>query len=232
MNKIPIWARLFYLVRCGHSQEALALAHQQESHIRSVDQNWVSHFATWVSSPDRCLTPSQRDRFVADYNQRLRQESVNDPFKAALSKIMGRIDLQRKTAPVAIASVEDWAWLQLMLAVEHPDAAESSRGGADLASFAATVAKYGEAHFDPNGSRPLTFFRMLLMSGQFEKVPVRFASGLSSALMVWLQAVLFLEQKPLFQIDAVHFSIALSYYGLLRVSDDASDLRAPRAGRE
>lgn len=39
------------------------------------------------------------------------------------------------------------------------------------------------------------------MSGQFEK------------------AILFLQQRPNYQLDAVHFAIALAYYGLLRISD-------------
>ncbi|PLW14842.1 hypothetical protein PCASD_15821 [Puccinia coronata f. sp. avenae] len=51
--------------------------------------------------------------------------------------------------------------------------------------------------------KPLMYFRVLLMSGQFEK------------------ACLFLQQKPHFQVDAVHFAIALSYYGLLHISDSA-----------
>lgn len=170
INKSPLWARLFYLIRSGHAREALALAKREEGHIRKVDATFVAHFAAWVESPEGRLSPTQRERFVADYNQRLRQDAVHDPFKAAICKIVGRIDLQRKTAPVAVASVEDWAWLQLTLIVEGDERDELGRGSPTLATFASTVAKYGEAHFDPNGTRPLTFFRMLLISGQFEKV--------------------------------------------------------------
>lgn len=165
-----MWARLFYLVRSGFAQEALVLAQRNETHIRRVDPSFVVHFATWVESPERRLSQTQRDHFVADYNQRLRQDGINDPFKAALCKIIGRIDLQRKTAPLAVASVEDWAWLQLVLTVEGEAPEDVGRASSSLSAFAAVVSKYGEGHFDPNGTRPLTFFRMLLMSGQFEKV--------------------------------------------------------------
>ncbi|EGG05836.1 uncharacterized protein MELLADRAFT_107321 [Melampsora larici-populina 98AG31] len=63
------------------------------------------------------------------------------------------------------------------------------------------LTNYGESDFDPNGNRPFSYSTVLLMSGQFEK------------------AILFLQQTHNYQLDAVHFAIALAYYSLLGMSD-------------
>lgn len=182
--------------------------------------------------------------FLAEYNQRIREVGAGvsegigfgmgsshnlhqlvtsttnmvDPFKHAVYKIIGRVEIQRKNVPVAIANMEDWIWLQLALVREpdHPsttltensisnhhinNTSSSTHDRYGLDEFAQVISKYGESHFDPNSNRPLMYFRVLLMSGQFEK------------------AISFLQQKANYQVDAVHFAIALAYYGLLRISD-------------
>ncbi|KAA1064636.1 hypothetical protein PGT21_010162 [Puccinia graminis f. sp. tritici] len=230
INNTPVWARIFYLLRIGQISEAVKFTKTYEQHIRKTEPNFLSYFSSWASSPDRRLSKTLRDRFLAEYNQRTREVSgaeggfgsgtshataANvDPFKHAVYKIIGRIEIQRKNVPVAIASMEDWVWLQLVLvketdpALDHPVSSNNSSISSNherygLEEFAQVISKYGESHFDPNGNRPLMYFRVLLMSGQFEK------------------ACLFLQQKPHYQVDAVHFAIALSYYGLLRISDSA-----------
>ncbi len=56
---------------------------------------------------------------------------------------------------------------------------------------------FGEAYFDPKGNRPLFYFRLLLLCGQFEK------------------AVGFLFSRSAHQVDAIHFAVVLvAYYGL------------------
>ncbi|KAH9444949.1 hypothetical protein MJO29_013096 [Puccinia striiformis f. sp. tritici] len=236
INNTPVWARIFYLLRIGQVAEALKFTKGYEQHIRKTEPNFLSYFSSWASSPDRRLSKTLRDRFLAEYNQRTREVSgaeggfgsgsshpttTNvDPFKHAVYKIIGRIEIQRKNVPVAIASMEDWVWLQLALVKEtdpnldHPfsgnnNSISSAHDRYGLDEFAQVISKYGESHFDPNGNRPLMYFRVLLMSGQFEK------------------ACLFLQQKPHYQVDTVHFAIALSYYGLLRISDSAPSSEGP-----
>jgi nuclear pore complex protein Nup93 len=197
INNTPVWARIFYLLRIGQISEAVKFTKTYEQHIRKTEPNFLSYFSSWASSPDRRLSKTLRDRFLAEYNQRTREVSgaeggfgsgnshataANvDPFKHAVYKIIGRIEIQRKNVPVAIASMEDWVWLQLVLVKETDpalDHAVSSNNSSisstheryGLEEFAQVISKYGESHFDPNGNRPLMYFRVLLMSGQFEKV--------------------------------------------------------------
>ena len=49
----PLWAKLYYLVRTGHAQEALAEAFKYQQAIEHREDSFVSHFKTWVESPDR-----------------------------------------------------------------------------------------------------------------------------------------------------------------------------------
>ncbi|EGG02530.1 uncharacterized protein MELLADRAFT_22892, partial [Melampsora larici-populina 98AG31] len=216
INQTPVWARIFYLLRIGQVTEAVQFAKSQETQIRKTEPNFLSYFTSWSTSTDKRLTKTLRDRFIAEYNQRIREVSSDgglssnpiDPFKLAIYKIIGRVELQRRNVPIAISSMEDWIWLQLVLVREldqvvdhqhHHHLSNSNNPSSfdkyGLDDFAQVIAKYGETHFDPNGNRPLMYFRVLLMSGQFEKV------------------------RPNYQLDAVHFAIALAYYGLLRISD-------------
>ncbi|MBW0496005.1 hypothetical protein O181_035720 [Austropuccinia psidii MF-1] len=234
INNTPVWARIFYLLRIGHVPEAVQFTKNNEQNIRKTEPNFLSYFSSWASSTDHRLSKSLRDRFLAEYNQKVREvgslegsfgsasgrATANiDPFKHAVYKIIGRVEIQRKNVPVAVASMEDWIWLQLELVKETdnvldhlPASSINSSPGASthdrysLEEFGQVISRYGESHFDHHGNRPLMYFRVLLMSGQFEK------------------AILFLQQKPHYQIDAVHFAIALSYYGLLRISDSSASV--------
>ncbi|PLW37232.1 hypothetical protein PCASD_15347 [Puccinia coronata f. sp. avenae] len=179
MNNTPVWARIFYLMRIGQIPEALKFTKAHEQHIRKTKPNFLSYFSSWASNPDRRLSKTLRDQFLAEYNQRTREVSgaeggfgagsshattTNvDPFKHAVYKIIGRIEIQSKNVPVAIASMEDWIWLQLVLvketdpALDHPvtnnnSSVLSTHDRYCLEEFAQVIAKYGESHFDPNGN--------------------------------------------------------------------------------
>lgn len=49
----PLWAKLFYLVRTGHVQEALAEATQFQQAIENREASFVTLFRTWIESPNR-----------------------------------------------------------------------------------------------------------------------------------------------------------------------------------
>lgn len=49
----PIWAKLYFLVRTGHVQEALQEALQNQQIIEHREASFFSHFKTWIESPER-----------------------------------------------------------------------------------------------------------------------------------------------------------------------------------
>lgn len=146
------------------------------------------------------LTGHARSQIRADYAQKvLGGVQKHDPFKLALLKILGRCDLQRKTIPEVIQTTEDYLWLQLWLVREGVVLPEES--SYTLADLQQIVRDFGPSVFDPKNNNPLRYFFALLLVGLFE------------------EAIVCLYQSP-FQLDVVHFAVAMAYYGALRVVDD------------
>ncbi|KDR68691.1 hypothetical protein GALMADRAFT_256474 [Galerina marginata CBS 339.88] len=209
----PLWAKLFYLVRTGHVQEALAEATSFQQAIESREASFVTHFRTWVESPDRKLPKAHRDHLQAVYNAHMLHSATADPFKLALYKLMGRLEPGRRSVPLVTTTTEDWLWFQFAMVDEDED------GG--LRALADVLLGYGERHFDgpPNqpGSRRGVWAGVLLMCGQFER------------------AVAALWEYQETEVEAVHLAIALAYHGLLRVSSraetsDVTPLSLPPSG--
>lgn len=98
--------------------------------------------------------------------------------------------------------MEDWVWLQFNLVRETVRSEDSPTESFGLEELRATISDIGQRHFSPgseNASGYGTFFFLQILAGMFE------------------QAVSFLYQHN--YTAAVHFAIALDYYGLLRVAD-------------
>ena len=68
-----------------------------------------------------------------------------------------------------------------------------------LGEFQTKLLEFGPKHFDPQQTNPYKFFRVLLLSAQFER------------------AIDHLYRYESSQVEAVHMAIALKYYGLLRL---------------
>ena len=221
-NNTPVWARIYYLLRSGHAKEALAFATENEAALQKLEKSFVPYFKAWLDSPDRRLPKLLRDRFLSEYNQRIRYlTDTSDPYKHALYKLIGRVEINRRNVPGVTQTTEDWLWFQLSLVRETEGQGEAPHEKYGLRDLAAVLLKFGEAHFDPKGTRPLLYFQVLLLSGQFERVGLlcfRAVCFLTVAdFSTSTQAIAFLLQHSQYQADAVHFAIALAYYGLLRV---------------
>ncbi|KAL4069265.1 nucleoporin-interacting protein NIC96 [Scleroderma citrinum] len=194
----PLWAKLFYLLRTGHAQEALDEAIRCQAAIEHREPSFVSHFRSWIESPDRRLSKSHRDYLLSVYNAHMLHAATADPFKLALYKLLGRLEPSRRSVPHVTTTIEDWLWFQLAMVDEEEE------GG--LRGLTEVLLGYGEHHFE--GARKGVWASVLLMCGQFER------------------AVAALWEHPETEIEAVHLTIALAYHGLLRVPPRAetSDL--------
>ncbi|KAF9542861.1 nucleoporin-interacting protein NIC96 [Agrocybe pediades] len=195
----PLWAKLFYLVRTGHTQEALAEATKYQQAIENREASFVGHFRTWIESPERKLPKAHRDHLQAVYNAHMLHSSTADPFKLALYKLMGKLEPSRRSVPLVTTTTEDWLWFQFSMVDEDED------GG--LRALTEVLLGYGERHFDgpanqPNSRRGV-WAGVLLMCGQFER------------------AVAALWEHQETEVEAVHLAIALAYHGLLRVASRA-----------
>ncbi|KAH9938956.1 nucleoporin-interacting protein NIC96 [Epithele typhae] len=191
----PLWARLFYMIRTGHLQEALAEAMQHQVAIERRESSFLSHLRAWIESPDRRLPKPHRDQLHAAYNAHMLHSSSADPFKLALYKLMGKIDPSRRSVAGVTVTTEDWLWFQLSMVDED------EFGG--LRGLSEVLLGYGERHFDgapgQKGAKRGVWAGVLLMCGQFER------------------AVAALWDHNEMEVEAVHLAIALAYHGLLRV---------------
>jgi len=133
---------------------------------------------------------------------RVAPENQNDPYQIACYKIIGRCELSKRSIDGISQGVEDWIWLQFSLAREVNRVDENAGDVFGLEEIRDTIREIGQRHFS-KGAEGMggygTFFFLQILGGMFE------------------QAVSYLYNYS--YVAAVHFAIALDYYGLLRVSD-------------
>ncbi|PWN43818.1 NIC-domain-containing protein [Ceraceosorus guamensis] len=215
---LPLWAIIFHLLRTGNEHAALDIITENDEAIQRTGgsaggTSLVAYFKAWMDSPERLLPKSLRDRIVSSYNATFRggvlSSGSSDGYKQGLYRLLGRIDIHKRFPVVLTRSTENWLWVQLSLIRDLDSSSpfatqdEENGDGYGLVQLGNKLLGFGEKHFDPKGARPLHYFQILLLSGQFE------------------QAVAFLYSRPQHQVDAVQFAAALSYYGLLRVPSQA-----------
>ncbi len=198
------WILIFYLLRCGFVREAVEYVSNDPA-FQSTDRKFISYLTNYASSLDRRLSRRLQDMISGEYQQRQRNapEHTLDPYRMACYKVVGRCDLNRRNLDTIGQGVEDWIWLQFNLAREVDRAEEMSGETFGLDQIRETVEEIGQKHFqkaqaEASGGYGVYFF-MQILAGMFEP------------------AVAYLHSYN--PVSAVHFAIALSYYGLLRVSD-------------
>ncbi|KAI1945710.1 nuclear pore complex subunit [Ophidiomyces ophidiicola] len=195
------WVLIFYLLRCGFVSEAAEYVSMDQG-FRSMDYKFVTYMTTYAQQ--RRLPRDLQQKLNGEYQQRLRNapENTVDPYRMACYKIIGRCDLSQRRLEGMTQGVEDWMWLQFTLAREDSRAEEVAGDVFGLHEIQADIAEIGQRIFVKTQDTPGgygTFFLLQILGGMFE------------------QAVSYIGSFA--PIDAVHFGIALDYYGLLRVSD-------------
>ncbi|CAK7209261.1 nuclear pore complex subunit [Sporothrix curviconia] len=201
-----VWAVIFYLLRSGHVTEAAQYVNDNQTQIRGIDRVFASYINSYASSEDHRLKRAMQERCNSDYNQRARNapEGSVDPFRMACYKVIGRCDVGNRNLDNLQTDVHDWIWLQFNLAREGDRAAELASEMYGLAELQDTIREIGQKHFAKNapgvaaGSYAMYFYLQVL-------------AGLFEPAIAYLYSFSY--------IDAVHFAIALEYYGLLRTPD-------------
>lgn len=212
INQDYCWVLIFHLLRAGLVTDAAQYVSENERAIKSMDRNFPVYMAAFARSDDRRLSPDLQSRISMEYSQRTRMAPENslDPYRVACYKVIGRCELSRRNLEGINQSMEDWTWLQFALAREVNPVEETASEVFVLDDVRAVIQEIGQRHFskgaDGAGSHG-TYFFLQILAGQFEKA------------IAWLY--------PHNYLTAVHFAIALSYYGLLRVNDfnGSDDLR-------
>lgn len=195
------WILIFYLLRCGFVTEAAEYV-SSDPGFRSLDHKFVTYMTTYAQN--RRLPRDLQQKINGEYQQRLRNapENTVDPYRMACYKIIGRCDLGRRRLDGVGQGVEDWMWLQFTLAREDDRVEETAGDFFGLEDIQTDITEIGQRVFAKGQEAPGgygTYFLLQILGGMFE------------------QAISYLGSHA--PISAVHFAIALDYYGLLRVSD-------------
>lgn len=198
------WALIYFLLRCGLVDEASQYALENQRQIRTSDRNFARYLERYAADEDRRLPFEMRNAIQNDYHARTKiaPENQVDPYKIACYKIVGRCDMMDRSLRDVRTDENDWIWLHFALAREVSRFEESASEVLGLADIRTIIDQVEKRHFESNNDQPggyVTLFFMQVLSGMFEK------------------AVSWLYRHD--HIAAVHFAIALSYYGLLRVPD-------------
>lgn len=198
------WALIFFLLRSGFVREAAQYVADHKTAFQSLDRNFITYISNYVSSSDQRLNRNIQDKISAEYQQRLRISPENslDPYRMACYKVLGRCDLTKRSLDTISQGVEDWIWLQFALARESNRAEDFAAEVYNLDDIRETIREIGQRHFSKGAEGTGgygTYFLLQILGGMFES------------------AVAYLYQHA--YVSAVHFAIALNFYGLLRVSD-------------
>ncbi len=177
---------------------------QNADAFRAMDRVFPTFLAAYVSSDDQKLGRRDQDRINNEY-MRIKnnaQQGTIDPYRLACYKVIGRCELSVKRLENIGQGVEDWMWLQFSLAREVNRAEELATEVFGLDEVRRNIRDIGQQYF-ARGSEGATqgygtFFYLQILGGLFE------------------HAVSYLYDYNV--VAAVHFAIALDYYGLMRVS--------------
>ncbi|KAG2230498.1 hypothetical protein INT48_009873 [Thamnidium elegans] len=185
-KNMPIWLYTYLLIRSGHYGLALNF----------VTEN-TAFFNDSVAFPTYLKEYFSSSEKLQEYQRMVYGNIPSDPYKILLYKIIGRCELKSKNIPVVIKTTEDYLWLELTLIRESVNLERYSFESYRLKDFQNKISNAGPAYFDPSGTNPWFYFKILLLSLQFER------------------AIDYLYKSEKFRLEAVHFGIALGYYGLL-----------------
>ena len=198
----PIWAMIYFLIRSGLIDEAAKYVQDNERVVKTYDRSFPQYIEAYASQ-NRDIPYSLRSRMVREYQQRLNNPGkVNDPYRMACYRVMGRCDLGKPRLDVPRVGPEDLMWLYFALARESNRAEETAGETYGLAEVQNMILEIKERHLGPNSESGLGYGMgvfLLVLGGLFE------------------DAISYLYAYD--YVAAVHFAIATDFYGLLRVAD-------------
>ncbi|KAK5169380.1 nuclear pore complex subunit [Saxophila tyrrhenica] len=203
LNGDYCWPIIFYLLRSGLYQEALDYLDENTAAFRQIDRSFVRYLRAFVASNEHRLPPDMQTAINNEYSARTRlaPEEV-DPYRMACCKVLGRCELQKRSLDRITSDMMDWIWLQFALAREYSRVDEFAHEAFGLEELRTSIKEIGERYFGPGSdvaNAPTTLFFMQILAGMFEKAVA--------------------DLYPHGYVSAVHFAIALDFYGLLRVAD-------------
>ncbi|KAF1837280.1 NIC-domain-containing protein [Decorospora gaudefroyi] len=197
------WIIVFFLLRGGLLTDAASYVREKKNFFQNTDRNFQAAISQYATDPERRLSPDTQQKVAHTHAQRTRLKTPEDPYRMACYKIVGRCDMSKRNLEPIKETMDDWVWLQFNLAREGNRAEENAGEIFGLQELRTTIKDIGQRHFMNDEAEAAggygVYFYLSTLAGMFEP------------------AINYLYTHN--YVSAVHFAVALDYYGLLRVSD-------------
>ncbi|KAG2214436.1 hypothetical protein INT47_000992, partial [Mucor saturninus] len=198
VDAFPVWVFIYILIRCGHLDIAAKYVESNAEKFAS-ERRFVEYFKEYVKADHHCVSKDTQESILADYHKFGYGSTKVDPYKLIIYKIIGRCELHKKSFPDVIKTTEDYIWLQLMLVREVTATEKNHFERYRLCDLQREITNLGNEYFDRHEPNPYIFFKILLLTHQFE------------------ESIDHLHKQRRLRLEAVHFAIPLFYCGLLKV---------------
>ncbi|KAI6653293.1 Nuclear pore complex protein Nup93-like isoform X1 [Oopsacas minuta] len=192
----PLWAVLFFAMRCGSLREGLTGAGSALNQIA----DWVGYLKEFAQ--DGHLSHKAEAQLRGNYWKLNSQ--IKDPYKRAVLCILAKCDIKNPHREVTAAKTEDWLWLKLRLCYCTGELPEGQHADKQLiGQFQQEITnQFGESHFRAN-EKPMLYFQILCLSLQFER------------------AIDFLWRIETLRCHAIHLAISLHQINLIKSTSTA-----------
>eukprot|EP00898_Chlorokybus_atmophyticus_P001151 jgi/Chlat1/2036/Chrsp159S02326 len=208
------WYQIFYCLRSGYYDDALQVA--KNSRALSAARGGASFsaaLAEWVHSKgvvssataEPVAAECERMLRTADRQGRPSYERIKLLVYAIVAGHWRAVDRLQVDTPSLFNTIQDFMWVRLALIQKDESTSPNDYTIKDLQFY---LRQYPPSHYNKNGLDPLLYGQVLLLSLQYGDFLAYLARDRVT--------------EP-YRVDAVHFAIALSHYGLLRSRTDAMD---------
>ncbi|ALC48727.1 CG11092 [Drosophila busckii] len=195
----PLWALVFYCLRCGGLDAAIQYLSEAGSCSELI--KLLQHKKQLLKERSTQHELGDLERPHAKLEGQLKLEYCNklrnctDPYKKAVYAVILACDPHEQHADI-VHNIEDFLWIQLSVlrSDEHTDYHGDRLTYGGLQSL--ILEKYGESYFNAHEKAPL-YFLVLVLTGQFES------------------AIEFLARTEKLRAHAVHMAIALNELSML-----------------
>ena len=183
---LPLWAVVYYCLRCGGWKTGAGLLKSacNANQLPESDLCIVPALSELAEDRNGRLSTESKQKLQA-LHEELQQDTSSSPWKRAVVYLLCA-DGATEADPVVSASIQDFMWLKLCVAL-NPNG-----GNYGVKDLATTISSMGPEYFRASQD-PYMYARLLMMCGEFEDA-VAFLSSQN-------------KSPPCF-VDAVHLTVA------------------------
>ncbi|GIY44503.1 nuclear pore complex protein Nup93 [Caerostris extrusa] len=188
----PVWAVIYYCLRCGKIDAAVSAAKNAGDSLR----DFLPYLIEYQEYDGSKLKPNSESFIQLQYRRTVR--SSTDPFKRAVYCILGCVTADNNSE--VIDKTDDYLWMKLCQLRPEEESANLPQDSLTFSKLQSQLLEeYGETHFNAY-QQPYLYFQVLFLTAQFEA------------------AIEFLFRIESLRCHAVHVAIVLYEMNLLALS--------------